>query len=104
MKRYRFDQSGSIDTVPDGKFVLFDDHAAEVHALNNELTALKLERDALAKRVEFAADGLAVVERRRDDLRIERDALKRQLTALAFLHYGARPEQDFPLPHGERRE
>lgn len=32
-----------------GDWVRFEDVQAEIHALNNEITALKLERDALKK-------------------------------------------------------
>jgi len=48
LKRYSFDGERPFEDEPFGVWVKFVDHAAEVHTLNNQLTAAILERDALA--------------------------------------------------------
>lgn len=54
MKRYKLRRQHDMawfQESPDGELCRFDDHATEVHRLNDELTALTLERDALKREV-----------------------------------------------------
>jgi hypothetical protein len=73
------------------------DHAAEVHKLNNDLTTAILERTAAHNEANRHFEELTKVT-------LENERLTQKLTALTFLHYGARPEEGTsvettPLPH-----
>lgn len=69
MKRYRIDFSYGryfFDERADGDWVRFDDHAEEVHRLNNALTAAYLERDGLKRLLEAEQQASAALRRHVD--------------------------------------
>lgn len=45
MKRYYVNKDGRLEESDIGHLLMFSDAAGEIHALNNKLTAVTLERD-----------------------------------------------------------
>lgn len=71
MKRYQLVLKGDtgfirLDEHPEGSWLRFDDHAAEVHRLNNALTAAYLELAAIKALLESQSRALTAALRHVD--------------------------------------